>query len=70
MSKIDTVEVLRLMNEKWGTKAKKAALQAKYGWSPSYMSYMFSGKKPPSRYILTELGLRKTMEVMYVRVES
>lgn len=59
-------QVLKLMKKKWDTPEKIAALRVKYGWTVSYMSYMFSGKKPPSVHILTELKLKREREIIYV----
>lgn len=66
---MNRADVLKLMKKKWDTPEKVNELRIKYGWTVSYMSYMFNGKKPPSNYLLTELGLKKIQEIQYVRAE-
>jgi len=61
-------DVLVLMHKKWDTPEKKKMLQGKYAVSDSYISYLFSGAKPPSYWILTELGLKKERVMTYVPV--
>ena len=55
------------MKLKWDTPEKRAALREKYNSSPSYISHMFKGSKPPCYWVLIELGYNKVTEVRYVR---